>query len=83
MPEMDGLETTRTIRKNEGTGDKHLPIIAMTAHAMIGDKDKYLTAGMDDYISKPIHTKQLLEMIERLCAPAASAQRDIHSEITN
>ncbi len=39
MPEMDGLEATRTIRKNEKTGDKHLPIIAMTAHAMTGDKD--------------------------------------------
>ncbi|HET6841926.1 MAG TPA: response regulator, partial [Candidatus Angelobacter sp.] len=83
MPEMDGLEATRTIRKNEATGDKHLPIIAMTAHAMSGDRDKYLKAGMDDYISKPIHAEHLLEMIERLCAPEESGQREIHSEITN
>jgi CheY-like chemotaxis protein len=83
MPEMDGLEATRTIRQNEKTGGKHLPIIAMTAHAMTGDKDKYLTAGMDDYISKPIHAKQLLEMIERLGASEAPAQREIHSEITS
>jgi len=83
MPEMDGLEATRAIRSNEGTGNKHLPIIAMTAHAMSGDREKYLSAGMDDYISKPIHAKQLLEMIERLCSPEGSAQRELHSEITN
>jgi PAS domain S-box-containing protein len=79
MPEMDGLETTRTIRKNEG-GGRRLPIIAMTAHAMIGDKDKYLTAGMDDYISKPVHPQQLLDMIERLSAGEAPARREIHSD---
>ncbi|HET6842355.1 MAG TPA: response regulator [Candidatus Angelobacter sp.] len=83
MPEMDGLEATRVIRQNESPGDKHLPIIAMTAHAMSGDKDKYLKAGMDAYISKPIQARQLLEMVERLCAPEASAQRELHSEITN
>ncbi|HLY99963.1 MAG TPA: response regulator, partial [Candidatus Angelobacter sp.] len=82
MPEMDGLEATRTIRQKEQPGDHRLPIIAMTAHAMTGDRDKYLTAGMDAYISKPIHAKQLLEMIERLCPPAASAQPEISSEIT-
>jgi len=83
MPEMDGLEATRSIRENESTSGKHLPIIAMTAHAMSGDKDKYLKAGMDAYISKPIQARQLLEMVERLCAPEASAQRELHSEITN
>jgi len=69
MPEMDGLEATRSIRENESPSGKHLPIIAMTAHAMTGDRDKYLTAGMDAYISKPIDAKHLLEMIERLCSP--------------
>jgi len=59
--------------KNESAGGKHLPIIAMTAHAMTGDRDKYLTAGMDDYISKPIDAKHLLEMIEHLCSPGVSA----------
>ncbi len=73
MPEMDGLEATRAIRKNESAGGKHLPIIAMTAHAMTGDRDKYLTAGMDDYISKPIDAKHLLEMIDRLCSPEVPA----------
>ena len=83
MPEMDGLEATRSIRENESTSGKHLPIIAMTAHAMTGDKDKYLTAGMDAYISKPIEATQLVEMIERLCAPGVSAQREMHSEIAS
>jgi len=83
MPEMGGLEATRAIRENEKAGAKHLPIIAMTAHAMTGDKDKYLAAGMDAYISKPINATQLVEMIERLSSPGVSAQRDLHSEIAS
>ncbi|HET6842562.1 MAG TPA: response regulator [Candidatus Angelobacter sp.] len=80
MPEMDGLEATRVIRQNEKPGGKHLPIIAMTAHAMTGDKDKYLTAGMDDYISKPVHPKQMLDTIERLGACEGQAHPEIHSD---
>lgn len=64
MPEMDGYEATKAIRKLEKTGD-HITIIAMTANAMQGDKEKCIEAGMDDYISKPVHRKKLAETIAR------------------
>jgi signal transduction histidine kinase/CheY-like chemotaxis protein len=64
MPRMDGLEATAAIRDRErGTG-RHLPIIAMTAHAMKGDEERCLAAGMDGYVSKPISAKELVEAIE-------------------
>jgi two-component system, sensor histidine kinase and response regulator len=64
MPEMDGVEATRIIREKErGTG-RHLPIIALTAHAMTGQKEAFLAAGMDGYLAKPIKYKTLLETIE-------------------
>ena len=80
MPEMDGMKATRAIRKWEGdsceklvvSGEKdngtfttHIPIVAMTAHAMKGDKEKCLKAGMDGYITKPIKRELVFEMIER------------------
>jgi PAS domain S-box-containing protein len=68
MPEMDGLAATEAIRKRErelGTSF-HVPIVAMTAHAMKGDKERCLAAGMDAYLSKPVHTQQLLDVIELL-----------------
>jgi CheY-like chemotaxis protein len=64
MPEMDGFEATMAIRKDEIGKNRHIPIIAMTAHAMTGDRDRCLAAGMDGYISKPIRAVDLLNLIE-------------------
>jgi signal transduction histidine kinase/DNA-binding response OmpR family regulator len=64
MPEMDGFEATAAIRKKEKSGTRHVPIIAMTAHAMSGDRERCLANGMDDYISKPIRARTLLDLIE-------------------
>jgi CheY-like chemotaxis protein len=66
MPEMDGLEATRVIRSQYSSVRTHdLPIIAMTAHAMKGDRDRCLEAGMNDYISKPIDPQKLVETIDK------------------
>jgi HPt (histidine-containing phosphotransfer) domain-containing protein len=64
MPEMDGFDTTKVIREMEGNR-KHTPIIAMTAHAMKGDRERCLQAGMDDYVSKPIEPQELFDAIEK------------------
>jgi CheY-like chemotaxis protein len=63
MPVMDGIETTRRIREREVNGDNPIPIIAMTAHAMQGDSENFLKAGMSDYISKPIDFCILMEKL--------------------
>jgi len=64
MPELNGYETTRTIRKNEERTGRHLPIIAMTAYAVKGDREKCLAVGMDGYVSKPIRPDRLRAEIE-------------------
>jgi two-component system sensor histidine kinase/response regulator len=64
MPEMDGFEATAAIRRKEETSGLHLPIIAMTAHAMKGDRERCLAAGMDGYVSKPIEPQELFEALE-------------------
>lgn len=76
MPEMDGYEATRAIRQMEAHGERRLPIIAMTAHAMTGAQDKCLQAGMDDYIAKPIKKNDLILALSRL--PNASGSLKKH-----
>ncbi len=66
MPNMDGFEATSTIRERETRIGGHIPIIAMTAHALKDDEERCLAAGMDGYVSKPIRTSELFSAIERL-----------------
>jgi CheY-like chemotaxis protein len=64
MPELDGLEAAAAIRRQE-RAEEHIPIIALTAHAMSGDRERCLAAGMDGYITKPIHIPDLVREINR------------------
>ena len=73
MPEMDGLEATISIRRQERATGAHLPIIAMTAHAMKGDRERCLDAGMDGYVSKPIQPTELFKVITELVPTEAIA----------
>jgi CheY-like chemotaxis protein len=66
MPEMDGLEATAAIRAQERQRGGHLPIIALTAHAMKGDQERCLAGGMDDYVSKPIRVQELFAAMARV-----------------
>jgi CheY-like chemotaxis protein len=72
MPEMGGLEATAAIREGEAGGGRRLPIIALTAHAMKGDRERCLAAGMDGYVSKPIRREDLVREIDAVLnlAPA-------------
>jgi two-component system, sensor histidine kinase and response regulator len=76
MPEMDGLEATIAIRERErvSASGQHIPIIAMTANAMVGDKEQGLEAGMDAYLSRPLEVAALFAAIESL-VPAGSSSR--------
>jgi two-component system sensor histidine kinase/response regulator len=64
MPERDGFEATAAIRKNEAAGARRTPILAMTAHALKGDQERCMAAGMDGYVSKPIRSADLFTAIE-------------------
>jgi CheY-like chemotaxis protein len=66
MPDMDGMAATRAIREHEQPNGKRTPILALTAHAIRGDREQFLAAGMDDYIAKPVRNRDLLEAIHRL-----------------
>ena len=75
MPEMDGFQATRVIREQEAATGEHLPIIALTAHAIQGYRQKCLDAGMDDYLSKPVSSKDLLDAVHRSLAGRQLALR--------
>jgi CheY-like chemotaxis protein/HPt (histidine-containing phosphotransfer) domain-containing protein len=82
MPEMGGFEATAAIREAERATGEHVPIIAMTAHAMKGDRERCLAAGMDDYVTKPLDSKRLCAIVEDLAgdrspmlADAVAAER--------
>jgi CheY-like chemotaxis protein/HPt (histidine-containing phosphotransfer) domain-containing protein len=72
MPELDGLETTAAIRERERATGGHLPIVALTAHAMKGDAERCLEAGMDAYLAKPLQPRELAAAIEGVLGTAAS-----------
>ena len=74
MPDMDGLDATRKIRDLERETGRHTPIVAMTAHAMKGDRERCLEAGMDEYVSKPLRVHQLIDAIALALGIAADTQ---------
>jgi two-component system, sensor histidine kinase and response regulator len=74
MPEMDGYEATGAIRRREADGP-HVPIIALTAHAMTGDRERVLSAGMDDYVTKPVSLELLKRVLQRWITAEVPAER--------
>jgi len=85
MPEMDGFETTASIREREQVDGGHLPIIAMTAHALKGDCERCLAAGMDAYVAKPVQSRLLFEAIENVVPvqPPADIEEPVATEDTS
>ena len=75
MPNLDGLEASLRIREKEKETGEHIPIVAMTAYAMSGDRKRCLAAGMDDYLTKPIEPEGLYQVVERLSQK--SGERDL------
>ena len=70
MPNLDGFEATREIRRREGEG-RHLPVVALTASSLAGDREKCLAAGMDDHLGKPIDPEDLAATLARWLGPEA------------
>lgn len=79
MPEMDGFQAAREIRKLETGTDRHVPIIAMTANAMQGDREACLAAGMDDYVSKPFELEQLRDVLDKWLPSSENDQQFANS----
>jgi PAS domain S-box-containing protein len=79
MPEMNGLEATAAIREKEKTTGGHIPILAVTAHAMKGDREQFLAAGMDGYVTKPVDEAELMNAIAR-CLPTMEATAPVPEE---
>jgi signal transduction histidine kinase/CheY-like chemotaxis protein len=82
MPEMDGFEATVAIREKEKAGGARLPIVALTAHAMKGDREKCLAAGMDGYLTKPIRTPELDEVLKKYLARRSEPAGTLESILT-
>jgi CheY-like chemotaxis protein len=74
MPLLDGYDATREIRRREIGSQRHLPIVALTAHAMNGDRERCLESGMDDYMTKPVSPKELDEMLRTHRKAASNAK---------
>jgi two-component system sensor histidine kinase/response regulator len=83
MPEMDGFEATAAIRAKEKLTGRHVPIIAMTAHALKGYQERCTSAGMDAYISKPIRTSELFSTVESLLVNKTPIPPDEQAEIVD
>jgi CheY-like chemotaxis protein/anti-sigma regulatory factor (Ser/Thr protein kinase) len=83
MPGMDGFQATSLIRRREAAANKHTPIIAMTAHAMQGDKERCLAMGMDNYVSKPINPGEVFEAIENSTAGGNGGSENLQSIATS
>jgi signal transduction histidine kinase/DNA-binding response OmpR family regulator len=83
MPEMNGFEATASIRAKEKLTGVHIPIIAMTAHALKGDQERCISAGMDGYVSKPIRTSELFSTIESKLANKASAPANDSANVSD
>ena len=69
MPDISGYEATKVIRKREETLNRHTPIIATTAFALVGDQEKCIDAGMDDYLAKPIDADKFYAVVEKWAKP--------------
>jgi signal transduction histidine kinase/CheY-like chemotaxis protein len=77
MPDMNGLQATALIRENERNSDRHMPVVALTAHTMKGDREKCIEAGMDSYITKPVNAQELISVLESTAAafsPSAASK---------